>query len=101
MLTFMKTKNVQRDLFIAKLTSNDKVMDIKLAERTGRYLASIIVEELKNEQIYAFQHKIEFEQELFKLRTIIKNIEDYVLAIVDKVLPNPFVIDDSSSANWI
>jgi hypothetical protein len=38
LLTFIKTKDNQRDLFIAKLTSNDKVMDIKLAERTGRHL---------------------------------------------------------------
>ena len=38
-LTFIKTKIVQRDLFIAKLTSNDKEMDIKLAERTGSHLA--------------------------------------------------------------
>ena len=39
LLTFIKTKEIQRDLFIAKLTSNDKEMDIKLAERTGRHLA--------------------------------------------------------------
>ena len=39
LLTFIKTKDIQRDLFIAKLTSNDKEMDIKLAERTGRHLA--------------------------------------------------------------
>jgi hypothetical protein len=74
-LSFNQTKDIQRDLFIAKLTSNDKEMDIKLAERTGRHLASIIVKELKDEQIKAFQDKIEGEQELFKLKTIIKNIE--------------------------
>jgi hypothetical protein len=39
LLTFKKTKEIQRDLFIAKLTSNDKEMDIKLAEMTGRDLA--------------------------------------------------------------
>jgi hypothetical protein len=39
LLTFIKTKDIQRDLFIAKLTSNDIEMDIKLAERTGRHLA--------------------------------------------------------------
>ena len=39
LLTFIKTKDIQRELFVAKLTSNDKEMDIKLAERTGRHLA--------------------------------------------------------------
>ena len=76
MLSFNQTKDIQRDLFIAKLTSNDKEMDNKLAERTGRHLASIIVKELKDEQIKAFHDKIEGEQELFKLKTIIKNIEN-------------------------
>jgi hypothetical protein len=38
LFNFIKTRDVQKDLFIAKLTSNDKVMDIKLAERTGRHI---------------------------------------------------------------
>jgi hypothetical protein len=39
LLNLKKTKVIQRDLFIAKLTSNDKEMDIKLAEKTGKDLA--------------------------------------------------------------
>ena len=54
LLTFRKTKEIQRDLFIAKLTSNHKEMDIKLAERTGRHVGQIIVKQLKDEQIQAF-----------------------------------------------
>ena len=38
LLTFNKTKDIQRDLFVAKLTSNDREIDIKLAERTGRFM---------------------------------------------------------------
>jgi hypothetical protein len=48
------------------------------------------VKELKDEQIKAFQDKIEGEQNLFKLKTIIKNIENQVLQIADGKLPNPF-----------
>ena len=45
---------------------------------------------MKDEQIKAFQDKIEGEQNLFKLKTIIKNIENQVLQIADGKLANPF-----------
>ena len=48
------------------------------------------MKELKDEQIKAFQDKIEGEQNLFKLKTIIKNIENQVLQIADGKLANPF-----------
>ena len=35
LLTFLKERDVQRDLFIAKVTSNDVEMDFKLATRTA------------------------------------------------------------------
>jgi hypothetical protein len=47
------------------------------------------VRELKDELIKAFQDKIEGEQKLFKLKTIIKNIENQVLQIADGKFPNP------------
>jgi hypothetical protein len=39
LLALKNDKNVQKDLFIAKLTSNDKEADIALAKRTGIHLA--------------------------------------------------------------
>jgi hypothetical protein len=36
---FKKDKDVQKTLFVAKLTSNDKKMDESLAERTAKYIA--------------------------------------------------------------
>ena len=96
LLTFNKTKVIQRDLFIAKLTSNDREMDIKLAQRTGRFLAQMILKEVKDEQIQAFQAKIKGDLDLLKLKTIIKDIENQVLQIADGLLPNPFEEGDSS-----
>jgi hypothetical protein len=48
---------------------------------------------VKEEQIKAFQDLIEGEQNLFKLTTIIKNIENQLLQIADAKLPNPFEIE--------
>ena len=90
LLNLKKTKVIQRDLFIAKLTSNDKEMDIKLAEKTARDLVQLIIQQVKDEEIQAFKDQIEGEQKLFKLKTITKNIENLVLQIADAKLPNPF-----------
>jgi hypothetical protein len=43
------------------LTSNDKEMDVKLAERTGKHLAKIIIEKVKEKQIQEFRDIIEAE----------------------------------------
>jgi hypothetical protein len=45
---------------------------------------------LKEEQINTFRDKIEGEQNQFKIKTIIKSIENQVLQIADCKLPNPF-----------
>lgn len=74
-------------------------MDVKLAERTGKHLAQNIIKKVKEEQIQAFQEIIEAEENLFKLRTIIKNIENQMLQIADGKLPNPFEVNSSSHAN--
>lgn len=49
LLTFKKRKEVEKVSFIAKLTSNDKVMDINLAQKTANNLAEIIERDLKVE----------------------------------------------------
>ena len=54
---------------------------------------------MKEEQIQAFQDIIGMEENLFKLRTIIKNIENQMLQIADGKLPNPFEVDGSSQAD--
>jgi hypothetical protein len=36
------------------MPSNERLMDIKLAERVARHLVQIIVRDIKNEQIKAF-----------------------------------------------
>lgn len=38
---------------------------------------------MKDEEIRAFQDKIEAEQNLFKMKTIIKSIENHLLQIAD------------------
>jgi hypothetical protein len=54
---------------------------------------------MKDEQIKAFQDKIEGEQNLFKLKTIIKSIENQVLLIADGKLPNPFELAGGRQAD--
>jgi hypothetical protein len=49
LLALKNEKNIQRDLFIAKLTSNDIEADISLAKITGRNLAKDIIKRLKDE----------------------------------------------------
>lgn len=68
-------------------------MDVKLAERTAKHLADFIVKTLKIKFVKQFQDKIQGENRLFQLKTIIKDVENYLLAIVDgKITPNPFQI---------
>ena len=81
---------VQKDLFVAKLTSNDKAMDFSLAERTAKYISDLIVKDIKEDIIKAFENKIKSEGELFKLKNIIKNIEDYLVNVANGTFENPF-----------
>lgn len=74
------------------MSSNDRFMDIKLAERTARHLVQLIVKDLKTEQIQAFQDKIQGEENLFNLNKIGRNIENQVLKIVNGEIPDPFEI---------
>jgi hypothetical protein len=46
--------------------------------------------QVKVEQIQIFKERIKAEPDYFKLKTIIKDIEDQVLQIADGNLPNPF-----------
>ena len=49
--SFIKTKEIERGIFIAKLTSNDTELDIKSAEKTAKNLVEIMEKQLKDEQI--------------------------------------------------
>ena len=54
LFTLNQRKIDQRELFIAKLTSNDNKMDEDLAQNMGKHLAQIILKDLKSEQMQIF-----------------------------------------------
>lgn len=74
---------MQRGLFIAKLTSNDKDMDTAIAKRTADHIAKFINEEQKKSEIDRFQKAIASEKDIFKLKNIVRSIEDSLIAIAD------------------
>ena len=50
--------------------------------------------------IKEFQEKIYAENRLFQLKTIIRDVENYLLAIVDgKITPNPFQLNPKIKKN--
>ena len=59
----------------------------------ARHLVQKIVQDLKNEEVKAFQDKIKEEQNFFMLKSIGRNIENYVLKIADSEIPDPFEIE--------
>ena len=58
-------------------------MDKKLAERTANHVAQAIINDLKQEEVKNFQEKIIGEENFFKLKTIIKNFENYLIHVAD------------------
>ena len=68
-------------------------MDLKLAERTAGHIVQTIIKDLKIELIQAFQEKIKWEEDLFKLKTIVSNIENQILQIADGLIPDQFEIE--------
>lgn len=85
LINFEKTKEIEKKLFVAKLTSKDEDNDKTLAAKAANNLIRIVEEQVRDEQVLAFNNRIKEYKDFFSVQQITKDVENYILKIASDV----------------